>query len=289
MTRTAFIGLGAMGAPMAGHLQRAGLLAAAWNRSRARAEAFAEAHPGARLAETLPEAAAEADVIAICVSADDDLRAVVEGLAPALRPGMTVVDHSTVAPATACELHARLGEDGVAFIDAPVTGGVEGARNGTLAIMVGGDAEAATRTGPVFEAYARIWHHLGPSGAGQSAKSLNQLICAGIAEAVCEALAMVERLNLPAEPMLELLGGGAAGSWFLDKRGRTMLADSFDVGFAPELLLKDLKICRALLEENGFDSAVLNAALPDYQRLVDAGEPGRDISALIRLKRGLAG
>jgi 3-hydroxyisobutyrate dehydrogenase len=128
-------------------------------------------------------------------------------------------------------------------------------------------------------------HHLGPSGAGQSGKAVNQLMVAGIAEAVCESLALMQRLDLPSEPMLELLGGGAAGNWFLDKRGRTMLADEFEVGFDPKLLLKDLRICRELCGEASFESTVVDQALSDYARLIDSGDEGRDISALFRLKR----
>jgi 3-hydroxyisobutyrate dehydrogenase len=285
MTRTAFIGLGAMGAPMAGHLHRAGHLAAVWNRSRDKSERFAADHPGTALPESLAELAGIAEAVLICVSADDDLRAVVEQLEPGLREGSIVVDHSTVAPATAREIAERLAARDVHFVDAPVTGGVEGAIHGRLAIMAGGEAEALARLEPVFGAYGKLWRHLGPAGAGQSAKAVNQLIVAGVAEAVCEALALVEALGLPAEAMLELLGGGAAGSWFLEKRGRTMLDDSFDTGFAPALLLKDLKICRALIDEAGFRSSILAPALADYQRLVDGGETGKDISALIRQKR----
>jgi len=197
-----------------------------------------------------------------------------------------VVDHSTVSPATAREISERLATRDVAFVDAPVTGGVEGAKNGQLAIMAGGDREAFARLENVFAAYGKAWRHLGPAGAGQSAKAVNQLIVAGIAEAVCEGLAVVEKLGLPRDEMLELLGGGAAGNWFLEKRGRTMLADSFETGFAPKLLLKDLKICASLLDELSFESSVLPNALKDYARLVERGETGKDISALIRLKRG---
>ncbi|MDT8438622.1 MAG: NAD(P)-dependent oxidoreductase [Wenzhouxiangellaceae bacterium] len=285
MLRVAFVGLGAMGAPMAGHLHAAGLLTAVWNRTTERADAFAADHAGLDRPRDLAELAAGVDVVAICVSADDDLRAVVEALEPGLAAGAIVIDHSTVAPATARALHERLAARDVAFVDAPVTGGVEGAIQGRLAIMVGGDEPAVARLAPVFDACARVWHHLGPTGSGQSAKALNQLICAGIAESVCEALALVEKLDLPREAMLELLGGGAAGSWFLDKRGASMLADSFETGFAPALLLKDLRICRELLDACGFRSSILAPALDDYRKLVEAGEPGRDISALIRLKR----
>jgi 3-hydroxyisobutyrate dehydrogenase len=283
--KVGWIGLGAMGAPMAGHLQAAGLLAGAWNRGEARRAAFAAQQPEAVLAESPAALAAAVDVLAVCVSADADLAGVLDQVADQLRPGSIVVDHSTVSPAAARSAAERLAEREVAFVDAPVTGGVEGAKNGQLAIMAGGDASAFERLEPVFAAYGKVWRHLGPTGSGQSAKAVNQLIVAGIAEAVCEALALVERLELPRDAMLDLLGGGAAGNWFLDKRGRTMLDDSFEVGFEPALLLKDLRICRALADEQGFESTVLPGAIADYQRLVEGGETGKDISALIRIKR----
>jgi 3-hydroxyisobutyrate dehydrogenase len=283
--KTGWIGLGAMGWPMAGHLHDHDRLAAVWNRSGEKAKAFAAEHPGVAAAESPAALAADVDVVCLCVSADDDLRDVVAAMRDSLRPGQVVIDHSTVAPVTARALAEDLAALEVAFIDAPVTGGVEGAKNGQLAVMAGGDPDAVEKARPVIDSYARIMHHLGPSGAGQSAKAVNQLMVAGIAEAVCESLALMRRLDLPSEPMLELLGGGAAGNWFLDKRGRTMLADSFETGFDPRLLLKDLKICDHLCREAGFDSAVLAQALADYQKLVDAGETGRDISALFRYKR----
>src|SRR6056297_297366 len=285
MITAGFIGLGAMGHPMAGHLHRHGLLSAVWNRSGEKADAFARAHERVERPDSPAALAEMVEVILVCVSADDDLRKVIADLEPGLRPGKIVVDHSTVAPATARELAERLAILDVAFVDAPVTGGVEGAKNGQLAIMAGGDAAAFERLAPVFAAYGKVWRHLGPAGSGQSAKAVNQLIVAGIAEAVCEGLALVEKLDLPQDAMLELLGGGAAGNWFLDKRGRTMLDDAFETGFDPALLLKDLKICSALAEETGFTSTVLPGALADYQRLIDAGQTGRDISSLIRIKR----
>jgi 3-hydroxyisobutyrate dehydrogenase len=137
----------------------------------------------------------------------------------------------------------------------------------------------------VLASYSRIARRLGPAGAGQSAKAVNQLMVAGIAEAVCESLALMERLELPRDAMLELLGGGAAGNWFLEKRGRSMLEDDFETGFDPKLMLKDLRICQQLCAEAGFHSTVARQAVDDYQRLVDAGETGRDISALFRHKR----
>ncbi|MEE4637573.1 MAG: NAD(P)-dependent oxidoreductase, partial [Wenzhouxiangella sp.] len=246
---TGWIGLGAMGWPMAGHLHAAGLLKAVWNRTLSKSAAFAEQHPDTLAATTLQTLAERCQVIMLCVSADDDLAAVVDELLPALQAGQILVDHSTVSPATARKLAAKLAEREVGFIDAPVTGGVEGAIKGQLAIMAGGLWDTFQAVQPQLLAYARVTHHLGHAGSGQSAKAVNQLMVSGIAEAVCEALALMDKLDLPREHMLELLSGGAANSWFLEKRGRTMLADEFEVGFAPALLLKDLKICRSLCEE----------------------------------------
>ena len=283
--KAGWIGLGAMGAPMAGHLAETGMLVSVWNRTSARSDEFIDRHPDVRAAASPAELANGVDVVLICVSADGDLSDVVQAMQPKLRPGQIVVDHSTVAPHTARDLAAWLSAQGVDFIDAPVTGGVEGAQQGQLAIMAGGEEKVFERLQPVFNTYGKLWRYLGPSGAGQSAKSINQLMVAGIAEAVCESLALVERLELPQSAMLELLSGGAAGNWFLDKRGRTMLADSFETGFDPKLLLKDLRIGQALTEQQGFKSSILSLALHDYQRLIESGERGKDISALIRLKR----
>ncbi len=283
--KAAWIGLGAMGAPMAGHLAKHGHLAAVWNRTAAKSERFAAEYPRVRVAATAQDAARDADVIFICVSADDDLRGIIDALDSVLAAGQIVVDHSTVAPSTARDLADALEDVGVTFIDAPVTGGVEGAVNGQLAIMSGGDARALDKIRSVLACYARVVHHLGSSGSGQSAKAVNQLMVAGIAEAVCESLALMERLDLPREPMLEVLGGGAAGNWFLDKRGATMLDDRFDTGFDPKLLLKDLGICETVCQETGFHSTVVGQALADYKKLIAAGENGGDISSLIRLKK----
>ena len=283
-----WIGLGAMGWPMAGHLDAHKHLHSVWNRSPEKAAAFAEQHSGVEIAESPAALARRVGALAICVSADDDLEAVVDALLPGLSEGQTVIDHSTVSPGAARAQARRLGEIGVGFVDAPVTGGVEGAIKGQLAIMAGGEWDHYHAMIPIIDAYSRVHHHLGPSGAGQSGKAVNQLMVAGIAEAVCESLALMDRLDLPREMMLELLSGGAAGNWFLDKRGRTMLADEFEVGFSPALLLKDLRICGSLCDEAEFDSGVLKLAIPDYQQLVDNRESGRDISALIRIKKPLS-
>ena len=286
---TGWVGLGAMGWPMAGHLHSEGHLKAVWNRTMSKSAAFAEQHPDTIAATTLGTLAERCQVITLCVSADEDLEAVVDEMLPALEPGKILVDHSTVSPATARSIAAKLAEHEIGFIDAPVTGGVEGAVKGQLAIMAGGNWDTFQAVQSRLSAYARVTHHLGHAGSGQAAKAVNQLMVSGIAEAVCEALALMDKLDLPREHMLELLSGGAANSWFLEKRGRTMLADEFEVGFAPNLLLKDLEICRALCEEADFESSVIKQAIADYTTLIDNGDTGKDISALIRLKRELTG
>ena len=282
--KTAFIGLGAMGAPMAGHLHAHGLLAAVGNRSQAKADALA-AELGV-VAPSLADIAASCDVIAICVSADADVIGVVEALAPSLRKGSIVIDHSTVAPATAKRVAQRLAEVGADFIDAPVSGGVEGAKNGKLSVMVGGDAAALEKARPVLEAYAAKVTHMGGVGAGQSTKAVNQVIVAGIAQAVTEGLALGEALGLDAEALLPTLGAGAAGNWFLEKRGATMLRNEFSVGFKLALLHKDLGIVRGVAVDAGTDRSIIEKSLADFAQLMSEGYGDDDISGLIRIKRG---
>lgn len=280
-----WIGLGAMGWPMAGHLHAQGMLKAVWNRSADKAKAFVDQHPHTTLAADPVALAGEVDVVVMCVSADQDVLGLIDQLTGHLRADQIVIDHSTIAPATAETVAQRLADVGVNAIDAPVTGGVEGAIQGTLSVLAGGDWAAFQTVEPILDAYAKVTQHLGAAGRGQAGKAVNQLMVAGIAEAVCESLALLEALDLPKQAMLELLSGGAAGSWFLDKRGHTMLEDRFDVGFAPDLLVKDLKICESVATQAGIDSAVLKQAIPDYEQVVATDQTSRDISALIRLKR----
>ena len=281
--KAAFIGLGAMGAPMAGHLHAKGLLVAVGNRTQARADELATelgvAAPG------LAGIAASADVIALCVSADADVISVVQALAPSLKKGSIVVDHSTVAPATAKRAARILAEVGSDFLDAPVSGGVEGAKNGKLSVMVGGDAAVLERARPVLEAYGARVTHMGPVGSGQATKAVNQVLVAGIAHAVTEGLALGEALGLEADRLIPTLAAGAAGNWFLDKRGATMLKNEFSVGFKLALLHKDLKIVRELAAAAGTDRSVIDKSLADYAALLAQGYGDEDISALIRLKR----
>ncbi|HEY4294819.1 NAD(P)-dependent oxidoreductase [Luteibacter sp.] len=281
--KAAFIGLGAMGAPMAGHLKTKGLLTAVGNRSQAKADALA-----AELGVAAPDTAgiaASCDVIALCVSADADVIGVVEALAPSLKKGTIVVDHSTVAPATAKKAAQILAEVGADFLDAPVSGGVEGAKNGKLSVMVGGDAAVVERARTVLEAYAARVTHMGGVGSGQATKAVNQVLVAGIAHAVTEGLALGEALGLEAERLLPTLAAGAAGNWFLDKRGATMLRNEFSVGFKLALLHKDLGIVRSIASDAGTDRTIIEQSLADFGELMSRGYGDDDISALIRLKR----
>lgn len=275
-----------MGAPMARNLAAAGLLTAVWNRTTVRAERLAE-QTAARHALALADLAASCDVILTCVSADEDLREVVEQLMPGLRPGAVVVDTSTVSPATARALASQLEEVGAAFVDAPVSGGVEGAKKGSLSVMAGGDSADIERIRPVLEAISGTITHMGPVGAGQATKAVNQVMVAGIAESVCEALALAEKLNLPSERLLSVLGAGAADSWFLRHRGESMLQSRFDTGFKPALLLKDLRIVQQLARELDVLMPMVEAAIADYAELLGGGNQDNDISGLIRLKRDL--
>jgi len=282
--RAGVIGLGAMGAPMAGHLAEAGLLVGVWNRTAERAQRFS-AQSGIEATGSPAELAARCNVILTCVSADADLLEVLQQLPGSIRPGSVVVDTSTVNPATARQAAALFSELGCGFVDAPVSGGVEGAKNGTLSVMAGGDIANISRLMPVLESFASTVTHMGPVGAGQATKAVNQVMVAGIAEAVCEALALAEKLKLPPERLLSVVSAGAAGSWFLDHRGESMLKSRFDVGFKLSLLLKDLKICQQLARELDIPLPVVDAAVVDYGALVAAGEGDNDISGLIRLKR----
>jgi 3-hydroxyisobutyrate dehydrogenase len=279
-------GLGAMGGPMARHLAEAGFLHMVWNRTSDKAVAMA-AETGAIAADSPEQLANFCNVILTCVSADEDLLDVVGQLLPGVSADTVVIDTSTVSPSTARRLSDRLNEVGAGFVDAPVSGGVEGAQKGTLSVMAGGDSANISRIMPVLEAISASITHMGPVGAGQATKAVNQVMIAGIAEAVCEGLALGEKLNLPSERLLSVVGAGAAGSWFLDHRGETMLNNRFDVGFKLSLLLKDLLICQTLAQDLDIAMPTVEAAIKDYRKLVELGDGNHDISGLIRLKRGV--
>jgi len=281
--KTGFIGLGAMGAPMAAHVAARGLLAVVDNRTRNKADALA-AQLGVKAAASHADFAG-CDLVALCVSMDADVLQQVEALAVVLAPGAIVVDHSTVSVDTARRAEALLAARGIGFLDAPVSGGVEGARNGKLSVMVGGDEAALEKAKPAIEAYAARITHMGGPGAGQATKAVNQVLVAGINEAVCEGLALGEKLGLDPARLLPTLMAGAAGNWFLEKRGATMLAGQFVPGFKCGHLLKDLRIVQGMAAGLGLRTPVIEQSLADYAELVQRGEGDADTSALILLKR----
>ena len=283
--RCGFIGLGAMGQPMVRHLARAGLLVAVANRTAAKAEALA-AELGVTACSDAADLGGHCDVVLLCVSADADVLQNVEALTASMAPGGLVIDHSTVSADTARQAAKLLAVRDIGFIDAPVSGGVEGAVNGRLSVMMGGTAASADRARPVLECYSAKQTLMGNVGAGQATKAVNQVLVAGIAEAVCEGLALGEALGLDPERLLPTLGAGAAGSWFLEKRGASMLRDEFAVGFKLALLHKDLKIVEAMAAAAGIHTDGVARALDDYAELMRRGHGDDDISALIRLKRG---
>jgi 3-hydroxyisobutyrate dehydrogenase len=282
--RAGFVGLGAMGWSMAAHLHQRGLLAAVANRSADKAQRFAAEHGGV-VAATSDTIAQYCNVVVLCVSADADVLDVSRAIAAAAAAGTVVIDHSTVSSTTANAAAALLRAAGGDFIDAPVSGGVEGAKNGKLSIMAGGDAATLERVRPVLEAYGLRIGHMGPVGAGQNTKAVNQVLIAGIAQAVTEGLALGEALGLDPATLLPTLGAGAAGNWFLEKRGATMLRDEFSVGFKLALLHKDLRIVHDLAVAAGTGHSVIDRSLSDYAELMARGHGDDDISALIRLKR----
>ena len=281
-----FIGLGAMGRGMARNLHRAGLLQAVWNRNAAIATELA-AELGVTAAASPAEVAARCDVVVLCVSADTDVLEIVDALAPALRPGAIVVDCSTVSADTAREAARRLAAKGFEFLDAPVSGGVEGARDGKLAIMVGGSADALERARPVLAAMGRAVTHFGPSGAGQAAKATNQIMCAGIIQAVAEAMAFAKAEGLPLERLIETLGQGAGSSWYFVHRAPNMVRDSYPPGFRVRLHEKDLQICRDMAARHGVQLPVIEMTLLHYRRLIEQGHGDEDISTIFRLKDAL--
>jgi len=284
--KAGFVGLGAMGEHMARNLHRAGLLAGTWNRTASKSAAFASA-TGTRAFATLAELAAACDIVVSCVAADADVLAVIDGLLPGLRAGTIVVDCSTISSTTAREAAGRLATRGVDFLDAPVSGGVEGARDARLAIMCGGDAAAFERAKPVLEKLGRTVALMGPTGAGQSTKATNQIMCAGIIQAVGEAMAFARAEGLPLERVIEVLGQGAGSSWYFVNRAPNMVRGTYPAGFKVALHAKDLGICRAMAASHGATLSVVEATLADYARLTAAGHGDEDISSIHRLKAAL--
>ena len=282
--RCAFIGLGVMGHPMAGHLVRAGHAVTVYTRTAAKAVAWALEYGGGAAA-TPALAAAGADIVFACVGNDDDLRAVTlgrDGAFAGMAAGAVFVDHTTASAEVARELHREASARGLHFIDAPVSGGQAGAVNGTLTVMCGGDATPFAAMQPAAGAYARAVTLLGPSGAGQLAKMVNQVAIAGLVQGLAEALAFGRRAGLDMAQVLDVIGKGAAQSWQMDQRGKTMLEDRFDFGFAVDWMRKDLGLVLAEARRNGAQLPATALVDQFYAELQAAGGGRWDTSSLIR-------
>jgi len=284
--KVGFVGLGAMGLPMARNLHSAGLLSAVWNRSPEKAQSLA-AELGVSAPATPGELAAGVDAVMICVSADQDVLDVVASLASGLKPGALVMDCSTVSSGTARSAAHALQSVPASFLDCPVSGGVEGARQGTLVVMVGGDRKAFDRAQPVLQAIGKTVTWFGEAGAGQAAKATNQIMCAGIIQAVSEAMAFARAQELPLDLLVDTLGKGAGSSWYFVHRAPNMIRGTYPAGFRVRLHAKDLEICRAMAARSGVALPVVERMLGEYAELIERGYGDEDISADFRLKAEL--
>ena len=285
MARVAFVGLGVMGGPMAGHLATAGHQITVYNRTAAKADEWVAVHGGS--SALTPAAAVDgAEAVFLCVGNDDDVRSVVlgpDGVAGTMAAGTTLVDHTTASADVAREIAAALAPQGIGFVDAPVSGGQAGAVNGALTVMCGGDDGPFDRVKPLIDTYARACTLMGPTGSGQLTKMVNQVLIAGLVQGLAEGLALGQKAGLDMAKVIEVIGQGAAGSWQLSNRGPTMVRDEFEFGFAVEWMRKDLGIC--LAEANRVGARLPVAALVDqfYAAVQARGGSRWDTSSLIRL------
>ena len=281
--KVGFIGLGVMGGPMAGHLQARGYDVIVYNRTRSKADAWVERH-GGRAAATPSEAAQDATYVCICVGDDDDVREVICDPAGALErmaAGSVLIDHTTASAKLAREIHEKARRVDVEFLDAPVSGGQAGAENGRLSIMVGGSARALDRALPVLQCYSASVKHMGDAGTGQLTKMANQICIAGLIEALSEGLTFARRVGLDPSAVVDAISGGAARSWQMENRARTMIDGSFDFGFAVDWMRKDLAMALAEAEERGLDLPVTRVVDGFYAEVQAAGGGRWDTSSLI--------
>ncbi|SDG17029.1 NAD(P)-dependent oxidoreductase [Sulfitobacter delicatus] len=289
MAKLAFLGLGVMGAPMAGHLQKAGHEVTVYNRTESKAQDWVKTYGGA-MAKTPREAAKDADFVMACVGNDDDLRSVClgdDGAFGGMTAGAIFVDHTTVSAAVTRELYAAADAAQVSFIDAPISGGQAGAENGQLSIMCGGDAGAFDRAQPVMEVYAKICRRIGDSGAGQMTKMCNQIAIAGLVQGLSEALHFAEKAGLDGRAVVEVISQGAAGSWQMENRYETMLDDEFNHGFAVDWMRKDLGICLDAADETGASLPVTALVDQFYKDVQKLGGARWDTSSLIKRLRAM--
>ncbi|MFD0909562.1 NAD(P)-dependent oxidoreductase [Ruegeria arenilitoris] len=289
MAKVAFLGLGVMGYPMAGHLQAAGHEVTVYNRTAAKAEKWVSQH-GGQMATTPRAAAGGAEFVMACVGNDDDLRMVCtgeDGAFEGMAEGSIFVDHTTVSAKVTRELYAGAKARGISFVDAPISGGQAGAENGVLSIMCGGDQAAYDRAEPVMQVYAKICRRIGDSGAGQMTKMCNQIAIAGLVQGLSEALHFAEKAGLDGRAVVEVISQGAAGSWQMSNRYETMLDDHFDHGFAVDWMRKDLGICLDTADETGASLPVTALVDQFYKDVQKMGGGRWDTSSLIKRLRAL--
>ena len=291
MAKVAFLGLGVMGYPMAGHLASAGHTVTVYNRTAEKASSWVERH-GGTAAPSPREAAAGAEFVMACVGNDDDLRAVCtgsDGAFAGMNEGAVFVDHTTVSASVTRELHAMAASAGIDYVDAPVSGGQAGAENGQLVVMCGGDEVSFARAEPVIGPYSKLCRRLGESGAGQLTKMVNQICIAGLVQALSEGLHFAEKAGLDGRAVVDVIGGGAAGSWQMVNRYGTMIDDEFDHGFAVDWMRKDLGICLSEAKENGASLPVTALVDQFYRDVQNLGGGRWDTSSLLRRLRALGG
>lgn len=280
MSRCAFLGLGVMGFPMAGHLAAAGHTVSVWNRTAAKAEAWAGQYEG-QACDTPEAAVADADFVFACLGDDPDVRAVAERVIPAMKPGAVFVDHTTASAELARELDMDARDAGIGFVDAPVSGGQAGAENGQLTVMCGGEGDSYERARPVMDAYAKAISLIGPAGSGQLAKMVNQICIAGVVQGLAEGLHFAKRAGLDPELVIGAISKGAAQSWQMENRWETMVADKFDYGFAIDWMRKDLRITLDEARRNGAKLPVTAIVDQFYGDVQAMGGNRWDTSSLI--------
>jgi 3-hydroxyisobutyrate dehydrogenase-like beta-hydroxyacid dehydrogenase len=285
MAKVSFLGLGVMGFPMAGHLEVAGHEVSVWNRSPDKAARWETAHAG-KAASSPDAAVTEADIVCMCLGDDPDVRAIAEIIIPAMKPGAVLVDHTTASASLARDLDESCRQAGLGFVDAPVSGGQAGAETGQLSIMCGGDEAAFKTAEPIMQAYAKAIVHAGPAGAGQLTKMVNQICIAGVVQGLSEGLHFAQKAGLDPETVIAAISKGAAQSWQMENRWKTMVEDEFEHGFAVDWMRKDLRIALEEARNNG-SRLPLTAIVDQFYAEVQAMGGGRwDTSSLIARLRG---
>ncbi len=278
--KCAFLGLGVMGFPMAGHLVAAGHDVTVWNRTEGKSADWSEKHDGAR-ANSPEQAIRDAGFVFMCLGDDPDVRAVCDAFEPAISSGMVIVDHTTASAGLAREMHARARAKGAGFLDAPVSGGEAGAVSGALTVMCGGDADMFARAEPVMQAYSKRITRIGESGAGQLAKAVNQICIAGVVQGLAEGLHFADRAGLDVPRVIEAISGGAAQSWQMENRWQTMLAAQYEHGFAVDWMRKDLRIALEAARDTGADLPLTVLVDAFYEEVQQMGGGRWDTSSLL--------